>query len=259
MGQLEGQVAVVTGGGSGIGAAICRAFAREGAAVAVCDVRGDAAEHVASEIRQAGGAALCIAFDVRDRETVERAADQVERDLGAITTWVNNAGVSRIVPFLECTDDLWDLTLSVNLKGAFIGSQAAIARMLPRRRGVVLNMSSQSGKAGSSHYAAYCASKFGVIGLTQSLALEFARFGIRVNSLCPGVVLTPMWDEMIEDYARKRDVKPEEVVPYLERKSPMGRLCTPEEVARAAVFLASDAASCITGQAVNVSGGAVMH
>ena len=98
-----------------------------------------------------------------------------------------------------------------------------------------------------------------VASLTQSRAVEFAPFGIRVNALCPGVVLTPMWDAMVEDYARKRGIRPEEVVPYLERKSPMGRLCKPEEVARAAVFLAGDGASCITGQAINVSGGQVMH
>ena len=257
--KLEGQACVVTGGGSGIGEAICRRFAEEGAAVAVCDVKGKEAERVASEIRDVGGKAGGWGFDVTELDAVERAADEIEERLGPITTWVNNAGVSRIVPFLECTDEVWDETVAVNLKGAFIGCQAAIRRMLPRRKGVILNMSSQSGKVGSSRYAAYCASKFAVIGLTQSLAKEFARDGIRVNALCPGVVWTPMWDEMAVDYARKHNIGPEDVRPFLEGRIPLGRLCRPEDVAAVAAFLASEDASYITGQAVNITGGSVMH
>ncbi len=190
---------------------------------------------------------------------MEKAADAIEDTLGELAIWVNNAGISRIVPFLDCSEEIWDQTLAVNLKGAFIGCQAAIRRMLPRGRGAVINMSSQSGKTGNSQYAAYCASKFGVIGLTQSLAVEFARTGIRINAICPGVVFTPLWDGMVDDYARKRDMRPEEVKPYLESKIPMGRLCTPEDVGKAVVFLASDDAGYITGQSINLAGGSVMH
>ena len=250
---------MVTGGGSGIGAEICRAFAREGAWVAVTDLRRDAAEYTVTEIAQAGGRSMAWDFDVRDRAAVERAANEIEQQLGPPEVWVNNAGVSRIMPFLECTDVLWDLTLAVNLKGAFIGCQVALRHMLPRKRGVILNMSSQSGKVGTSHYAAYCASKFGVIGLTQSLAVEFAGHGIRVNALCPGVVFTPMWEQQVEAYARKRHMRPEEVRPYMRERIPIGRLCAPKDVADMAVFLASDDASYITGQAVNITGGSVMH
>jgi NAD(P)-dependent dehydrogenase (short-subunit alcohol dehydrogenase family) len=257
--RLRGQVAVVTGGGGGIGAAISRAFADEGAVVAVCDMRDAAAKSVADGIRERGRSAEAWAFDVADRAQVEDAADAIEKALGELRIWVNNAGVSRIVPFLECTDETWDLTISVNLKGAFIGCQAAIRRMLPRGRGAIISMSSQSGKVGNSHYAAYCASKFGIIGLTQSLAVEFARSGIRVNAICPGVVFTPLWDEMIGDYARKRNMAPENVKPYIESKIPIGRLCTPEDVARTAVFLASDDSAYMTGQALNLTGGSVMH
>lgn len=257
--RLKNKVAVITGGGSGIGAAICRTFAAEGAAVAVTDIRLEAAQEIAAEIVRSGGQASTWDFDVSDQPAVEQGADRIEKQSGPIDIWVNNAGISHIVPFLECSEELWDETLRINLRGAFIGCQAAIRRMLPRRQGVVLNMSSQSGKVGNSHYAAYCASKFGIIGLTQSLAVEFAGDGIRVNALCPGVVMTPLWDQMLGDYARKRNLKLEEVRPYLERKVPMGRLCTPEDVARTAVFLASDDATYLTGQAINVSGGAVMH
>ena len=120
-------------------------------------------------------------------------------------------------------------------------------------------MSSQSGKAGNSNYEAYCASKFGIIGLTQSLSMEFARNGIRINALCPGVVFTPLWDEQLGDYAKKRDMKPEEVRPYLENKIPIERSCTPEDIASMAIFIASDEASYITGQSINLSGGVIMH
>ena len=257
---IESKVAVVTGGGSGIGAAICRALAAEGAHVAVTDLRPAAAEQVAAAIRSLGGRAEAWSLDVAERATVERAAAEIADRLGPCDIWVNNAGISRVMPFLECSDEAWDLILRLNLKGTFIGCQVALPQMLPRRQGVILNMSSQSGKVGNSHYAAYCASKFGVIGLTQSLAVEFASAGIRVNALCPGVVWTGMWDEQhVSDYGRKRAMKPEQVQPYLAGKVPMGRLCTPEDVAGAAVFLASDAAAHITGQAINISGGSVMH
>jgi NAD(P)-dependent dehydrogenase (short-subunit alcohol dehydrogenase family) len=257
--RLNNKVAVITGGGSGIGAAICRAFAEEGAAVAITDIRLQGAQEIAAEVARCKGRVGTWAFDVSDRSAVEQAADQIEKQLGPIDIWVNNAGISHIVPFLECSEELWDQTLRTNLKGAFIGCQAAIRRMLPRRQGVVLNMSSQSGKVGASQYTAYCASKFGILGLTQSLAVEFAGDGIRVNALCPGIVMTPLWDQMLGDYARKRNLKPEDVRPYLERRIPLGRLGTPEDVARTAVFLASDESDYLTGQALNVSGGMVMH
>lgn len=253
MKRLADRVAVVTGGGSGIGAAICRAFAAEGASVAVTDISANQAEQVAQGI---GGRAW--AFDVADSEAVEAACDEIERALGPIEVWVNCAGVSYIIPFLECSEDIWKQTLDINLTGTFVCCRAALRRMVTRERGVILSMSSQSGKAGNSHYAAYCASKFGVIGLTQSLALEFAPHGIRVNALCPGVVFTPLWDQMLDDYARKRNMRPEEVKPYLESKIPLGRLCTPEDVANTAVFLASDEAAYMTGQAINISGGSIM-
>jgi NAD(P)-dependent dehydrogenase (short-subunit alcohol dehydrogenase family) len=274
--KLEGRVAVVTGGGRGIGSAICRAFAAEGACVAILDIDETGACRLADQIGAEGIGAVSIgvgstgvassgparatawAVDVTDADAVERAASEIEVRLGPIEVWVNNAGVSKIVPFLECTEELWDAIIRVNLKGTFNGCKAAIARMLPRRRGVIINMSSQSGKQGTSRYQAYCASKFAVIGLTQSLAVEFAGASIRVNALCPGFVHTPLWDEQLPAYAAKKGIAADKVLPYLEERVPLGRLCSPEEVARAAVFLAGDEASYITGEALNLSGGALM-
>ena len=256
--ELTDKVAVVTGGGSGIGAGLCRGFAREGAAVAVTDVDLAAAEKVAAEIRAAGGRATAWAMNVCDSAQVNDVAKKIAADAGRIDIWVNNAGVSYIVPFLECDDALWDKTLAINLTGAFHGCRAALAQMTRQGSGVILNMSSQSGKIGNARYAAYCASKFGIIGLTQSLALEFADRGIRGNALCPGVVMTPLWKEMLGDYAKKRNLAEADVIPYLESKIPLGRLATEDDVAATAVFLASDAASYVTGQAINVAGGAIM-
>lgn len=258
-GKLAGRVAVVTGGGSGIGEGICRAFAAEGAVVAVADIDETAGERVTSEIVRVAGAAHSWKIDVTRGDDVERAADEIEQKLGPIEIWVNNAGVSKIVPFLECTEELWDLTMRVNLKGAFFGCRAAVRRMLPRKRGAIINMSSQSGKMGASHYQAYCASKFGVIGLTQSLAVEFAREGLRVNAICPGIVLTPMWEQQMAQYSRKKGIEVGGLQEYWKGNIPAGRVATVSDVALTAVFLASDESSYIFGQAINVSGGSVMY
>lgn len=257
--KLKNKVSVVTGGGRGIGAAICQEFANEGAMVAVCDINQDSADETVTKINNAGGKAKSWIFDVSKREEVENAAGEIKDTFGPVDIWVNNAGISKIIPFLDCTDEIWDMTMAINLKGVFLGSQAAVKQMLPKKSGVIINMSSQSGRVGGSQYQAYCASKFGVIGFTQSLSKEFAGKGIRVNAICPGVVFTPMWDQQKKDYAKKRNMKPEEVKPYFEKRIPLGRIGTEEEVAHTAVFLASKDAEYITGQAINVSGGAVMH
>ena len=254
--RLRNKVAIVTGGASGIGKAIVEGFASEGAKVAIADLNLEVATATAEKI---GASAIPVKVDVGDMKSVDEMVKQVEAELGPVDILVNNAGVSYITPFHECSEELWDKTIRINLKGAFNCCRGVINDMLARKGGVILNMSSQSGKSGNSQYTAYCASKFAIIGLTQSLAVEYADSGIRVNALCPGVVFTPLWDKMIVDYAKKRDMKPEEVKPYLESKIPMGRLCTEEDVTKAAVFLASEEASYITGQAINLSGGTIMH
>lgn len=254
--RLKNKVAIVTGAASGIGKAIAERFTEEGARVAIADLDLTAVLKTAEKI---GPPAFAIHVDVGQMASVEAMVEKVKANLGQVDILVNNAGVSYITPFHECSEELWDKTIRVNLKGAFNCCRTVIKDMLARKSGVILNMSSQSGKAGNSQYTAYCASKFAIIGLTQSLAVEYAKSGIRVNALCPGVVFTPLWNSMIADYAKKRDMKPDNVKPYLESKIPMGRLCTEQDVADAAVFLASDEASYITGQSINLSGGAVMH
>lgn len=158
-------------------------------------------------------------------------------------------------PFLDCSEELWDLTIDVNLKATFLCCQVAITKMLEHGGGTILNMSSLSGKKPSSWQTIYCASKFGVQGLTQSIAKEFADKNIRVNSICPGIVHTEMWDRLKYEYAKKRDLDPEEVLPYFEKNIPMHRLVDLKDVTQAAVFLLTDCSSYLTGQSINLVGG----
>ncbi len=257
--KLKDKVAVITGGGSGIGAGICKQFYKEGAKVVICDISTENANKVIKEIGGDESSFLAVSADVANPAQVEAVGVEVEKVFGKIDIWVNCAGVSYITPFLECSEELWDKTMNINLKGSFNGCQTAIKRMVKQNSGVILNMSSQSGKKGGAQYTAYCATKFGVIGLTQSLAAEFAENNIRVNALCPGVVFTPLWDAMIGDYAAKRDMKVEEVKPYFEKRIPLQRLCSIEDIAKTAVFYASDDASYMTGQSINITGGTIMH
>ncbi len=258
-GCMKDKIAVITGGGSGIGAGICVEFANHGATVAVADINLENAKQTLALIIDNSPRSVAIELDVTSAAMTDEAAQNITDKFGRLDIWVNCAGVSFITPFLECTEDIWNKTIDINLKGTFNGCKAAVRHMLPNTSGNIINMASQSGKTGNSHYAAYCASKFGIIGLTQSLAVEFAKENIRVNGLCPGVVLTPMWDRMTADYAAKRNLKPEEVKPYFESKIPLGRLCEIADVAKAAAFLASDDSSYITGQSLNISGGTIMQ
>ena len=238
--KLTGKVIVITGAASGMGAAMAKDFSAREAKVAILDMNEEKAQEVIKEIEAAGGVATFYKTDITNKTQIETAASDVEEKFGPITSWVNSAGVSKMLPFLDCDEELWDLTMNVNLKGTFLCCQVAIDKMLKNGGGTILNMSSLSGKKASSWQTIYCASKFGVQGLTQSIAKEFADKNIRVNSICPGIV---------------HDLDPEEVLPYFKKNIPMHKLVDLQDVIQAAIFLLTDCSSYLTGQSINLVGG----
>lgn len=256
--DMNGKIAVVTGGGSGIGAGICEELAKCGARVIVTDINEEDAKKVVDAIKHFGGKVEAKKLNVTDYDQIKQLGDYVKETYGLIDYWVNSAGISKIVPFFEHTEKIWDDTLDINLKGQFLCSKIAVEHMLEKGKGSIINLSSQSGKVGTSSYQAYCSSKFGVIGLTQSLAAEFGPKQIRVNSIAPGVIYTPMWDQQKKDYAKKRDLNPDEVMDYFKSKIPLRKLGTVEDVAKLACFLLSDDAGYISGQTINLNGGDIM-
>lgn len=256
--EFKNDVIIVTGGGNGIGAGISEALASEGARVVIADQNLENAENVAQKIKNAGYVASSYKLDVSNKNEVEKFGQYLEEEFGTINYWVNSAGISRITPYFEHTEELWDKTMDVNLKGQFLCNKIAVKHMLKNGKGSIVNISSQSGKVGTSWYQAYCSSKFGVIGLTQSLAAEFGPKNIRVNSIAPGVVYTPMWEKQKLDYARKRNLEADGVMDYFKSKIPLRRLGTVEDIANCVKFLLSDKSSYITGQTINLNGGDIM-
>lgn len=250
------RVAVVTGGGSGIGAAIARELAGRGFVTVVTDVDGAAAARVAGELPKAASMPL----DVTAAEAANEVAELTLEEHGSLDVWVSNAGISHMARFTEVSAEDLDRTLAVNLKGVFVCGQAA-ARAMRRtgRGGVIVNTASMAGKQGRVAFLSdYVASKFGVIGLTQAMAYELAADGIRVNSVCPGYVATPMQDRELGWEAELRGVAAEQVRQLWVDDTPLRRLETPEDVARVVAFLASEDAVFITGEAIAVNGGAFM-
>ncbi len=254
--DLAGKRAIVTGGAVGIGRAIVLALADCGVRVAVLDRDRPGAERTAAD---AGGDAVAVEVDVRRRDSVERAFAEVERALGGYEILVANAGVSTMNRAVDLTDEEWDYNFDVNIRGVFLTNQLALRHFLARRiPGVIVNVASMAGKIGAPLLAHYSASKFAVIGWTQAVAREVAGDGIRVNAVCPGFVRTGMQEREVQWEARLRGLTPERVLQEYVEQTPLGRLETPEDVAPVVVFLASDAARFVTGEAVNVTGGARM-
>ena len=253
--SLSGKVALVTGGASGIGAGIARVLASRGARVAIGDLDERSAAKVAAVLD--GGSGLGVLLDVTDRATTSAAVDRVEDLLGPVDVLVNNAGISNVAPFLDITDQDWDRLMNVNLRGVLIVTQRVLGAMRQRRYGRVINISSMAGKEGLPNLAHYCATKFGVIGLTQALAKEAAPYNITVNAVCPGVVRTPLWDD--PEAGILRDLDGEKGWRAFVDGIPLGRPQTAEDIGNACAYLASDLAANITGEALNVSGGQQMH
>jgi NAD(P)-dependent dehydrogenase (short-subunit alcohol dehydrogenase family) len=254
--DLAGQVALVTGGASGIGAGIARVLAGAGAKVAIGDLDGAAASSVASGL-PGPGPCLGVALDVTDRALVDAAVSRIEADLGPVDVVVNNAGISAVTPFLEISDDEWARLLDVNLRGVLVVTQRVLGPMVARRHGRVISISSMAGKEGLPNLAHYCATKFGVIGLTQALAKEVAGHNVTVNAVCPGVVRTPLWDD--PDRGILRQLDGERGWAQFLAGIPLGRPQSADDIGYACAYLASGAAANITGEALNVSGGQQMH
>lgn len=259
MARFERKVVVVTGGSRGIGAAIAKRFAREGASVVV-SANEPACETVAAEIVAAGGRAVAQQADVTQKADVIALYDAVEQAFGRVDISVQNAGVITIARIQSMTEAEWDKVLDVNTKGVFLCCQEAIARMRKHGQGGRL-ISTASGQArqGFIYTPHYAASKFGVVGITQSLAKEVAKEGITVNAFCPGIIETDMWAYNDAAWGKLLgDYKPGELMAEWVRGIPMARAGTGEDVAGLVAFLASEDAAYITGQTVNVDGGLIM-
>jgi len=248
-GRLKDRVAVVTGAGHGIGAATARRLAREGAVIAVCDIRAPEADETVAQITAEGGRARAFVADVADRDSVPGLIAEVEGALGPVDILDNNGG--RLVPGTALTQEVdeWERTLSVNVGSVFLMSRAVLPGMRDRRRGVIVNTGSVSGLVGEPELVAYNTSKAAIINLTRQLAADYSREGIRINCVCPGWIRTGFNDPLFPGWTEAA------IQELVERQVPLGRQGTAEEIADAVAFLCSDDARYITGHALVVDGG----
>lgn len=253
MNRFEGKVVVVTGGGGGIGGALCRHFAREGARVAVLDRDEPAARVTAQSVTQAGGDAAAFACDITDRAGVDAALAALTTQLGEVDVLVNNAGWDVFRPFLKTGPAEWDKLIAINLVGALNMHHAVLPGMVGRKAGRIVNIASDAARVGSSGEAVYAACKGGLVAFSKTIAREHARHGITVNVVCPG----PTDTALFADYKQGAD-NPEKLVEAFTRAIPLGRIGQPDDLPGAVLFFASDAAAYVTGQVLSVSGGLTM-
>jgi len=258
MGFLKNRVAIVTGGGRGIGKAIALAFSREGADVMISARTQREVEQVAQEVKEVGRKALPIVADVSSPQEVERMVSQTIQAFGKVDILVNNAGFLHIGPIAGFNNEIWNRTLAVNLTGTYLCSKAVLGEMVKHGDGRIINISSTAGRIGAAFYGAYAASKHGVIGLTKCLAQEVADKGITVNAICPGFIETSMARDEMNALARLKGIEPEMMRQIVIEGTPQKRILDPEEVAEIAVFLASEKSKGLTGLSIILSGGRVM-
>lgn len=258
--RLSGKAAIVTGAGRGIGRAMAMRLAQEGADVAIVDINQESADDAAKEIRSLGRRALALSVDLSQVDLLGGLIDEVATGFGRLDILINSAGRVEIKPFLDVTEAEWDQTIDLNLKGTYFCIQAAARQMVKQGEGGrIINMSSVSGRHGRADSSAYAASKMGIISVTQSAALALAKHNILVNAICPGIVPTPMWDQIDDDRARLFGYEKGTARAALVETVPLKRVAEAEEIAATAAFLASDDSSFITGQAINVDGGMEMN
>ena len=256
--SIAGKRALVTGASRGIGRATALALAQAGVDVALAARGADELDQVAAEIAEIGRNAVVISCDVSDVAQVQRMVETAHAQLGGIDILVNNAGKAMSAKFLGHPDEVWHQLLALNLTGVYYVTKAVAPGMVERKWGRIITVASVAGKVGSRYTAAYSASKHGVLGLMKSVALELATTGVTANSVCPGYVDTPMTDGAVANMIARTGMSEEDARTYLTSTNPQRRLVTPDEVARVVLFLAQATSGGITGQAINVDGGAVM-
>lgn len=252
MKRFEGRVAIVTGGAMGIGEAITRRLSDEGAITAILDIQHERAQSLANEIAAGGGpACIAVKMDITDSRSVKRAVGTVEDQFGKVDILINNVGGDSYSLFVDLPEEIWDSRIALNLRGPLTVTRAVLDGMIARHYGKIVSISSDAGRNGAPYESVYSACKGGIIAFSKSLAKEVMKHNILVNCICPGPTDTPGLAEFRESKSSRAPGAP----PYV---PPMGRLCKPEEIANAVVFLASDEASYITGQTLSVSGGSTM-
>jgi sorbitol-6-phosphate 2-dehydrogenase len=258
--RLKNQTAIITGGAQGLGEALARRLDAEGCKVVVADINLDSAQKVAASLSDA----IAVKVDVSDEQQVEAMVRSAVEQYGKLDLLISNAAILIAKPVIEFSGEQWKKMMDINLVGYFLCAKAAAKVMISNGKGNIIQINSKSGKKGSSKNSAYAAAKFGGIGLTQSLALELAEFGIRVNAICPGNLLnSPLWNDgpnaLFKQYARNQNITEEQVRQKYLNQVPLGRSCEYDDIANVMVFLASDDAGYMTGQAINVTGGQEMR
>jgi NAD(P)-dependent dehydrogenase (short-subunit alcohol dehydrogenase family) len=257
--ELEEKVVLITGATKGIGTGIAKAFAEQKSKVAVTGRDEQTGEKVNEDLKKQGIQSMFAHLDVTNRAEAEKVIKEIEERLGTIDILINNAGVSDMHLVVDLSDESWDYNMNVNAKGVFIMSQLVVRRMIEKNiKGKIINISSIGGKIAAPYLAHYCASKFAVIGFTQGLALEVAQHGIKVNAVCPGYTRTNMQKREIQWESELKGITQDEVKQSYLENIPLGFIAEPEEIARVVLFMASHLSDYMTGQAVNVSGGACL-